>query len=180
MHAIPTVRDVMSTTYFTLPPDMDVFEAIDLLARKQANGAPVVDADHNLIGILTEKDCIRLLSRATYGTTISGTVREFMSEVKLAVDANMDLFSVAQEFLQSNFPALPVMESGRLVGRVTRQGMLRGILQLQRSIQSHQRREDHQRDNIRNPSSIDAIGQLVSSQNRDQLAQVFSKRYTGK
>lgn len=178
MKTIPTVRDVMSTTFFTLPPDMDVFEAIDLLAKKKVNGAPVVDADYNLVGILTEKDCIRLLSRATYGTTISGTVREFMSEVKLAVDADMDLFSVAQHFLQSNFPALPVMEQGRLVGRITRQGMLRGILQLQRALEAQRRRQDDERSNISHPRSVDAIGKLVSSQTRDQLAQVFSQRYT--
>lgn len=175
---VPVVRECMSTTFFTLRPEQDVFEAIDVLVAKRASGAPVVDADSRILGILTEKDCIRVLSASAYSNYVSGSVREFMSEVKMTVTANMDLFAVAQIFLATNFPALPVVEEdGTLAGRITRMGVLRGIQNLMRQLERERVRAEKEQDSTLRPWSIEDFQALVASSNREQLAEVLSRRH---
>ncbi len=174
---VPLVRECMSTTFFTLHPEQDVFEAIDALVAKRASGAPVVDDQNRILGILTEKDCIRLLSVSAYNNLIAGSVREFMSEVKMTVTANMDLFAVAQIFLSTHFPALPVVdENGALIGRITRMGILRGIQHLMCQIERQRARLGREQDSAMHPRSIEDFQNLVASANRRQLAEVFSRR----
>ena len=74
MDKVPTARDCMvATSQFTLTPDTDVYKAIKVLVAKHASGAPVVDENGMLLGILTEKDCLRVLSRSAYDERGGGT-----------------------------------------------------------------------------------------------------------
>ena len=57
--------DVMVRDVVTVHPDTDVAEAIKLLAEHDVSALPVVDADNNLVGILSEAD---LLHRVEIGT----------------------------------------------------------------------------------------------------------------
>ncbi|MEM1245888.1 MAG: CBS domain-containing protein [Acidobacteriota bacterium] len=124
MTAIPTARELMGAWYVTLRPEQDLEDAIRMLVARRASGAPVIDREGRLLGLLTEKDCLRVLANSAYGETGGGTVVQFMSSIKRTVDADMDLFSIAGVFLESNFPVLPVVEESRLVGRLDRQQML--------------------------------------------------------
>ncbi|MBT4096540.1 MAG: CBS domain-containing protein, partial [Gemmatimonadetes bacterium] len=64
MQPLPTVQDVMDTKVPTLSPSTPVLDAIDFLLKNRVTGAPVVDADGTLLGILTEKDCLQLVARS--------------------------------------------------------------------------------------------------------------------
>ena len=54
------VRDFMAASLVTFTPEMDVLRAIHLLLEKGISGAPVVDEHGNLIGVLSEKDCLKV------------------------------------------------------------------------------------------------------------------------
>ncbi len=174
---VPTARDCMSVWFVTLRPDMDVYEAIDILASKRASGAPVLDANGNLIGILTEKDCLRVMSHEAYGHLGGGTVADYMSELKGVLTADMDLFSVAREFLNTNFAVLPVLEEGKPVGRISRQDMLRGIQCLQRESALEKERYEDELKTMQSPMSINDLQRLVASQRPENLAALLSNRH---
>jgi len=176
MHRIPTARDCMSTWFATLRPDMEIYEAIDVLENKRAAGAPVLDADGNLLGILTEKDCLRVISNAAYQSLASGTVRDYMSEPKAVVTTDMDLFMVVKQFLDTNFAVLPVIENGRPVGRISRQDMLRAIQQMQRDFQREKRKEETAFETQTKPKSIDQFQQLAGKLDPKNLAAVMRER----
>lgn len=176
MHRIPTARDCMSTWFATLRPDMEIYEAIDVLENKRAAGAPVLDADGNLLGILTEKDCLRVISNAAYQSLASGTVRDYMSEPKAVVTTDMDLFMVVKQFLDTNFAVLPVIENGRPVGRISRQDMLRAIQQMQRDFQREKRKEETALETQTKPKSIDQFQQLAGKLDPKNLAAVMRER----
>ena len=53
-----SAKNVMTRVLITLSPEMDVTDAIHELVRNDISGAPVVDAEGNLVGILTERDCL--------------------------------------------------------------------------------------------------------------------------
>ena len=54
-----TARDYMSRNFVTFSPDMDVLEAVDKIVRNNISGGPVVDRIGNLVGVLSEIDCVR-------------------------------------------------------------------------------------------------------------------------
>ncbi len=177
MKKVPTARDCMSPTLFTLHPEIDVYEAIDVLVKRNASGAPVLDDEGHLVGILTEKDCLRVLSHSAWGTLGGGKVKDYMSEVKMTVEANMDVFAIVDVFLACNFPSLPVLENGKLVGRITRLDVLRGIQRLQEAVEEKKRSEERTLKILQSPSSIDELQTLVGSQRKENVAALFRSRY---
>lgn len=130
MSKIPLVRDFMATQLVTLRPEMSIFEAIDLLLKHRYSGAPVVDGDGRLVGILSEKDCLRVYASGAFFNNAGGIVGDYMSREVVTVGPDDELFRVADIFLKRSFRRLPVLQDGRLVGQVSR----RDVLQASRRI----------------------------------------------
>ncbi|MDH3685318.1 MAG: CBS domain-containing protein, partial [Myxococcales bacterium] len=63
---VPTVREIMSRKLVTLRPEMAALDAAELLLKKGISGAPVVDDEGHLLGLLSEYDCLRATSAADY------------------------------------------------------------------------------------------------------------------
>lgn len=175
---LPTAREWMIPGRLTLRPDQPIAEAIHELIRLSVAAAPVVDDQGQLIGMLTEKDCLRVVATTAYENEIKdGTVADFMSRVAAVIDPDMDLFRVVEVFLSCNFPTLPVVERGRLVGRLTRQQMLRSIESYMEAVarQKTQELRDHE-SAIQRPKSIEAMQQTAARHSREGLARLFSRR----
>lgn len=175
--ALPSARDLMSSTDCLLRPDMDLLDAIDTLLRYRASAAPVVSEAGALLGMLTEKDCLRILSRLTYESPGSpGAVEEFQSPITTVCEPDMDLFRVAALFLDNNFPVLPVEEDGKLIGTISRQNMLTGIQALRDSVVRMQKQFEleagRQADR---PRGIEQMQRKAASWSPDQLVRVFGR-----
>lgn len=127
MASLPIVRDYMDTVVPTLTADTGILEAVDFLLEKHVTGAPVVDAQGCVIGMVTEKDCLRLLTTGMDAEHPRGTVRDFMSTQVDSVEPGMNVYFVAGLFLRANYRRLPVIEHGKLVGAITRFDILRVI-----------------------------------------------------
>ena len=125
--ALPVVRDYMDKVVPTLLPETGILEAVDFLLSHHVTGAPVLDAGGNVIGILTEKDCLRLLSTGMDSDKPRGTVRDFMTTEVASVPSHMNVYFLAGMFLQANYRRLPVIDNGKLVGAITRFDILRVI-----------------------------------------------------
>ncbi|MBP7777251.1 MAG: CBS domain-containing protein [Acidobacteria bacterium] len=122
-----TVADIMSTRLVTFSPEMNIHEAIRILLEERISGAPVVDADGALVGMLSKKDCLRIVFSSRYHDDRGGPVRDFMSTPVETMDAALDVVSAAQHFLSSHFRRFPVLRDGKLVGQVSRYDVLKGL-----------------------------------------------------
>jgi CBS domain-containing protein len=127
MAGLPLVRDFMDKVVPTLSPETDILEGVDFLLKNHVTGAPVVDPAGNIIGILTEKDCLRLLSTGMEADVPRGAVRDFMTKEVASVPPDMNVYFLAGLFLKANYRRLPVIEKGKLVGAITRFDVLRVI-----------------------------------------------------
>ena len=127
MAGLPVVRDYMDKVVPTLSPETDILEGVDFLLKNHVTGAPVVDPEGHVIGILTEKDCLRLLSTGMEADMPRGVVRDFMTKEVASVPPDMNVYFLAGHFLKANYRRLPVMEKGKLVGAITRFDVLRVI-----------------------------------------------------
>jgi CBS domain-containing protein len=124
------VRDFMASHLVTLSADMELLDAIALLVEKQVSGAPVLDSQGNLVGILTERDCLARTVAASYYGEAAGRVAEVMSQETQTVEADTSIMDVAASFADSKFRRYPVMDDNRLVGIISRRDVLRAVLQL--------------------------------------------------
>lgn len=122
-----TARDYMATTLVTFTPDMDVIEAVRMLVEYRISGAPVVDGKHHLIGMLSEKDCLKSVLSASYHGDLGATVGDLMTPHVEAVDAESSIIDIAERFLEHNRRRYPVLEEGRLVGQISRRDVLRAF-----------------------------------------------------
>jgi len=120
-----TVADIMATRLITVSPDMNIHEAIRILLDKRISGAPVVDENGALVGMLSKKDCLKIVFSSRYHDDWGGPVRDYMSAPVETLDADMDLVSAAQAFLDSHFRRFPVLRDGKLVGQVSRYDILK-------------------------------------------------------
>ena len=73
------VKDYMSPRLVTLLPDMEVVRASRKMMTHDVTGAPVVDDTGKLVGLLTEKDCMKVVLNAVYHGEFGGLVRDFMA-----------------------------------------------------------------------------------------------------
>ena len=127
MARLPVVRDHMDRHVATLRPEMEILDAIGFLLEKRVTGAPVVDKSGRLVGILTEKDCLRLVAAGVEGDVPRGSVATYMTPNPETIPANMDVYFAAGLFLERDFRRFPVVEDGKLVGTITRFDILRVI-----------------------------------------------------
>jgi len=126
-----TAKDFMTSRIVTLVPEMDLLDAMRLLAEHRISGAPVIDTEGNLVGMLTERDCLRTVVVAGYhGECCCGAVAAFMSTDVQSVDADTSLLDIADLFVKHKFRSYPVLKDSRLLGVISRQDLIRAILEL--------------------------------------------------
>lgn len=124
------VKDYMSASLVTFPPDMDVMNAIDVLVKNRISGAPVVDERGNLIGLLSEKDCMKVAIQAGYYEELGGRVEDYMTKQVVTVEAEASVLEVAKLFMEKGPRRYPVVEDNRLVGQISRRDVLRSLLEM--------------------------------------------------
>jgi CBS domain-containing protein len=120
----------MSTRLVTLEPEMPILRAMQTLLDEGISGAPVVDARGNLLGILTQRDCLEVAVQASYHQDPAGRVADYMSREVETLDASASLVEVIEAFRGSRYRRFPVLEGGRLVGQLSRRDIMRAILEL--------------------------------------------------
>ena len=126
-----TVKDFMTTKVVTLSPDMDLMEAMRVLAYHRISGAPVVDELGSVVGMLTERDCLRTVVVASYhGEGSCGAVAEYMSQDVRAVEADTSLLDMAELFISKRYRRYPVKHEDRLIGIISRKDAIRAVLEL--------------------------------------------------
>ena len=127
MQEYPLVRDCMDTSFVKLNPSMDVYHAIETLLNNRITGAAVVDDDDNLVGILSERDCLKTLLHGAYNNMPLAQVGDYMTTEVETIPPTWDVVAAADFFHQHVYRRLLVVEDGKLVGQITRRDLLRAI-----------------------------------------------------
>ena len=124
------VRDYMAGRLVTFKPEMDVLDAIHELLHNRIAGAPVVNDQGELIGMLSELDCLKVGLNAGYYGDQGGPVADYMTPDVETVDADTNIIDLAQRFLDTSFRRFPVVKDNRLVGQISRRDVLRALSKL--------------------------------------------------
>lgn len=127
------VKDYMSGKLVSFTPDMDVLDAIHELVQNRIAGAPVVDDHGNLVGMLSEFDCMQVVLAAGYHGEPGGPVSDLMVSDVRTVDAGMSIVDLAELFIETRFRRFPVLKDNRLVGQISRRDVLRALGEIARN-----------------------------------------------
>ncbi|VAW96277.1 hypothetical protein MNBD_GAMMA20-1119 [hydrothermal vent metagenome] len=124
------VRDYMTTTLFTLQQSLEVLRAVRILVEHDISGAPVVDENGKLVGILTERDCMRIDLEAGYYEDYGGRVENYMSRNVVSVEPDMSILELAKRFIDAPYRRYPVVKNDRLIGLISRRDVMRALDEL--------------------------------------------------
>jgi CBS domain-containing protein len=117
----------MTRTLVTFKPEMDVLDAVHALVEHRIAGAPVVDDEGNLVGMLSEFDCMKVALHAGYHSRVGGPVSDYMTKGVTTVNAEMSIIDLAQMFADKGYRRFPVTDKNRLVGQISRRDVLRAL-----------------------------------------------------
>ncbi len=127
---MPSARDYMSTSLTVLAPEQDVVRAMQVLVDAGISGAPVIDNHGNLMGLLTQRDCLSAAFRASYHGETAGRVADYMTRDVETVPADTPLIELIERFYRSKRRRFPVLEENQLVGQISRRDVLRAFLDM--------------------------------------------------
>ena len=125
-----SVKDIMTTAFIAFNADMDLIEASHSLVVNEISGAPVVDKEGLLVGILTERDCFKTTLNAGYHGELAGKVSDYMTRGAVTVNPDMNILDLAVMFLEYKYRRYPVVLERRPVGIVSRRDVLKALLTL--------------------------------------------------
>ena len=126
------VSDYMSTELITFFPEQSVSEVIEKLIQYRISGAPVVDHENRLIGVISEGDCLKQISDSRYYNMPVGqsNIENHMAKDVETIDGNMNIFDAANKFLNSKRRRFPIVKDGKLVGQISQKDVLKAALEL--------------------------------------------------
>jgi CBS domain-containing protein len=127
MLKIIKVSQYMTKDLICFAPGTALTNAIETLLQNKISGAPVVNAEGKLVGMLSEGDCLKGILTGSYFEEAGVRVGDVMSEALHTVDEDTDIVKAAECFVEHGLRRLPVMEEGRLVGQISRRDVLRAV-----------------------------------------------------
>ena len=125
------VSDYMSTKLITFKATDSLDHVISLLIQNKISGGPVVNDANELIGIISETDCIKHISESKYynmPSDINNTVGKYMVTDVDTIDKNMNIFDAAFKFLSARRRRFPVCENGKLIGQLSQKDVLKATM----------------------------------------------------
>jgi predicted transcriptional regulator len=126
-NSVPVVDDYMARDLITFRPEDDIFSAVKILLDERISGAPVVDPRGRLVGMLSKKDCFKVVYGTSYHQEWGGRVEDYMSREVATIESGTDIVRAADLFMSSSYRRFPVVENGRMTGQISRADLLRAL-----------------------------------------------------
>ena len=129
------VADYMATKLISFKPGQNMHEVIETLLKHRISGAPIVNDANELVGMISEGDCLKQITESQYHNMplSEGSIDKYLSKDIVTVDCNMSIFDAASKFLTGRIRRFPVLDKGKLVGQISRKDIMKAVLDLQSS-----------------------------------------------
>ncbi len=117
---------IMTTNVIVVKRQTPISEVIEILLKNNITGLPVVDDDMTLVGIISEKDVLSLIS---VPEDDSAKVEDFMTKDVVSFEQDEDLIAICECLVQNDFRRVPILSEGKLVGIISRKDIIKYILE---------------------------------------------------
>jgi len=127
------VSDYMTKNLITFKENQPIEDVIDSLIKNKISGGPVINEKNELIGIISEGDCMKQISESRYYNLpmdTNNTVGKAMIKQVETIDGNMNILDAVNKFLESKRRRFPIVENGKLVGQISQKDVLIAAMKL--------------------------------------------------
>ena len=132
------VGERMSQPVITIPPDMSMFDALNLMKKEHIRRLPVVDKKGNLIGMVSENDLLHASpSDATSLSIWEVTylvskiqIKRIMAKEVIMVTKDTPLEEAARIMADNKIGGVPVVQEGKVIGIITETDLFKIFLEL--------------------------------------------------
>ncbi len=121
------VRDCMSRKVVSFDVRDDVGDVVATLLEHKITGAPVLDKDKNVIGFISEQDCIKEMLNTAFYCDLTANAGDIMKTEVITVDGDLSIAELAEQLSISKPKVYPVVEEGKLVGIISRSDILQEL-----------------------------------------------------
>jgi predicted transcriptional regulator len=124
------ITKYMATDLITFTPETDIIEVIRAFLNKKISGAPVLNEKKEVVGLIDDKDCLRLLIDSVYHNEpiANVKVKSYMTSVMKIIDVSANVVDAAKIFLETKYKRLLVInKEGKLIGQISRADILTAI-----------------------------------------------------
>lgn len=127
------VKDAMNRNVVSIAPQATVEEAIRTLLAHKISGAPVIDKGGKLVGIISQFQLLEVLYDPQIRTQ---RVQQIMTKEVLTLEDTALLGMAANLFVLHRIHRIPVLNSGRVVGVISRSDLLKYFLETGEKIEA--------------------------------------------
>jgi predicted transcriptional regulator len=121
-------KDYMSDKVLKVTAQTDLFDAIHMLLQYRLSAAPVVDDEGQVVGVISEGDCLKAILTLTYHEEEKGgTVGDYMTKEVSTVNIDTDIIGVSNLIIEKGVYCVPITQHGKLVGQINRSDVLRAV-----------------------------------------------------
>jgi CBS domain-containing protein len=132
-------KDIMSSPVYVIELNAPVESAAELMTERSVTALPVVDTVGRLVGMVGESDLLwhrvpsdptapRRRHPDTDPSVRPGAVEEVMSPYPVTTTPGADVAEVAELMLEHDVRSMPVLDSGDIVGIISRRDILRAMV----------------------------------------------------
>ena len=121
------IKDHMLKNPVTISPDALLSEAVSSILHHKISGLCVVDSNKQLLGVLSELDCLKGYIAATYNSASMGNVADYMTREVDVVDVHENIINVANDMMSKNQRRRPVIQDGKLIGQISCRQLLHAV-----------------------------------------------------
>lgn len=116
------IYKIMKQNFITIRPDETIEDALEKMSSMKVNGAPVVDQNDNLVGMIVKADIYRFL--ITPGHIDKCPVEWVMSKDVITASVDEEVLTVAKRLRNNNIIAAPVLEGDIVRGIISIEDIL--------------------------------------------------------
>lgn len=126
------VEDYMTTSLITFMKDEKITDVMAKLVENRISGGPVVNEKNELLGIISEGDCLKQISDSRYYNMPMEdlTVEKHMTCNVETIDGKMNVLDAAKKFVELKHRRFPIVEDGVLVGQISQSDILKAAMEL--------------------------------------------------
>ena len=117
-----SLNQIIIKRTITISPNTSLLDAREILLRHNLKRLVVINAKKCPVGIITEKDILSNISNVDVMTT---KIEDYMTRDVNAFGPNSDLGEICECLLEHDFHQVPIVNSNRLVGIITRSDVLK-------------------------------------------------------
>lgn len=126
------VKDYMSSSLITFREKDNIMDVMEKLIKHDISGGCVVNERKELVGIISEGDCMKQISESRYyNMPMSEKCVDKHMQIKVeTIDGNMNVLDAAKKFIELKFRRFPIVENGKLVGQISQRDVLKAAIKL--------------------------------------------------